>query len=63
MLATGIGDMKIAAKREARRGFIANLIMGAIALLGIGLAIFSAIGKPKDAAPSTPGESPPPADF
>ena len=63
VLATGIGDMKTAAEREARRGFIANLIMGAIALLGVGLAIFSAIGKPKDAAPTEPRANPPAADF
>ena len=52
--------------KDTRRQRTSNLIMGAVALLGIGLAIYSAIAKPK--APTLPipgikGDSEPPPDF
>ena len=52
--------------KAARKERTANLIMGTVALLGIGLAVFSAIGKPKTPATATPAaasENPPPPDF
>ena len=42
--------------KEAHRQLIGNLIMGAIALLGVGLAVFSALDKPKAAAAAATGE-------
>ena len=49
---------------DTRRQRTSNLIMGAVALLGIGLAIYSAIAKPKaPALPSPRGDSEPPPDF
>lgn len=42
--------------KEAHRQRIGNLIMGAVALLGVGLAVFSALDKPKAAAAAATGE-------
>lgn len=47
---------------EEHRQRVNNLIMGAVALLGIGLAVFSALAKPKNPAAAVPRESPPPAE-
>ena len=42
--------------KEAHRQLIGNLIMGAIALLGVGLAVFSALDQPKAATDVATGE-------
>ena len=52
--------------KESRRQRISNLIMGTVALLGIGLAIFSAIPKRQTqsgTAPEPAVKSEPPTDF
>ena len=52
--------------KDTRRQRIANLIMSTVALLGVGLAVFSALAKPKTAAGTDAGpavESKPPLDF
>ncbi len=52
--------------KETHRARIGNFIMGGIALLGIGLTIFSAVAKsngPSVAAPSHPINHQPPVDF
>ena len=51
--------------KEMQHARIWNLVMGGIALLGLGLAVFSALGKPKGpvaTAPDSPRKSPPPAE-
>ncbi len=52
--------------KDTRRQLIANVVMGTVALLGLGLALFSALCKPKTPAstaaqPSVEGS--PPIDF
>ena len=52
--------------KDTRRQRIANLIMSTVALLGVGLAVFSALAKPKTPAGTDAGlvvESKPPLDF
>ena len=66
IIATEFSKLKSKADRAAKGRFQNSLIIGAIALVGIGLAVFSALAKPKaPASPAStpPGESDPPADF
>lgn len=65
-IAATFSEMKRKADHETHRQRVNNLIMGSIALLGIGLAIWSALAKPKGPAaaiPASPRENPPSADF
>ena len=66
LLASGLVELKASADRETHRGHVSNLIMAVIAIVGIGLALFSALAKPKTAATSASEPAPkvnPPADF
>lgn len=66
VLAEEFSKLKRKADRAAKSRFQNGLIIGAIALLGIGLAIFSALAKPKataDAAPEPAAKGEPPCDF
>ncbi len=59
-----LGQRQAKWAKDTHRQRISNLIMGAVALLGLGLAVFSALGQPQSPVRPTPspGESPPSAE-